>query len=78
MRVRDGGCTQVKREAASLQLQLGRYWRPERIRGAVRREKRGHCFRVIVSVKGGRVAAFRVSVDCIYGGWLAAHETERT
>lgn len=43
-----------------------------------RREKRGHCFRVIVSVKGGRVAAFRVSVDCVYGGWLAAHETERT
>lgn len=44
----------------------------------MRREKRGHCFRVIVSVKGGRVAAFRVSVDCVYGGWLAARETERT
>ena len=44
----------------------------------MRREKRGHCFKVIASVKGGRVAAFRVSVDCVYGGWLAAHETART
>jgi len=45
----------ARKRSERLQLQLGRCWKPERIRGAVRREKRGHCFRVIVSVKGGRV-----------------------
>lgn len=31
-----------------------------------------------MSFKGGRVAGFRVSEDCVYGGWLATPETERT